>query len=240
MSQARTRRLLLCLLMSAFALGSVTRVTAEQIFFANGRSMSVKDYRIDGDIITVTLRQGGEASFDKSLVTAIRADEMPAVDDAAPAAAVVAPAVTAPQQSAKAVHAPLDSRPFADLIETVSLKHGIDPELVHALVMAESNYQPRAKSGAGARGLMQVMPETAEDFGIKGLYDPQNNLEAGVQYLKFLLTRFDLKRAIAAYNAGPENVRKYNGIPPFEETRDYVKRVYGTYTEMIRQTTAKR
>jgi soluble lytic murein transglycosylase-like protein len=239
MIQARPRRLLLCLLMSAFALGSVTRVTAEQIFFANGRSMSVKDYRIDGDIITVTLRQGGEASFDRSLVMAIRADEMPAVDEAAPAAAVVA-SVTALQQSARAAHAPLDSRPFADLIETVSLRHGVDPELVHAVVMAESNYQPRAKSGAGARGLMQVMPETAEDFGIKGLYDPQNNLEAGVQYLKFLLTHFDLKRAIAAYNAGPATVQKYNGIPPFEETRDYVKKVYETYTEMIRKTTAKR
>jgi soluble lytic murein transglycosylase-like protein len=226
--------------MSAFALGSVTRVTAEQIFFANGRSISVKDYRIDGDIITVTLRQGGEASFDKSLVTAIRADEMPAVDEPTPAAPVAAPPVAAPQQSARPVHAPLDSRPFADLIETVSLKHGVDPELVHAVVMAESNYQPRAKSGAGARGLMQVMPETAEDFGIKGLYDPQNNLEAGVQYLKFLLTHFDLPRAIAAYNAGPANVLKYNGIPPFDETRDYVRKVYGTYTEMIRKTTAKR
>jgi soluble lytic murein transglycosylase-like protein len=229
MLQARTGRLLLCLLMSAFALGSVTRVDAEQIFFANGRSMSVKDYRVDGNLITVTLRGGGEASFDKSLVTAIRADEMP---DEEPAVAVLpAPALL---QSARAAHAPLDARPFADLIETVSLRHGVDPELVHALVQAESNYEPHAKSNVGARGLMQVMPNTARDFGIRDLYDPQNNLEAGVQYLKFLLARFDVKRAIAAYNAGPANVRKYNGIPPFEETQNYVKKVYSEYLTSFR------
>ena len=124
-----------------------------------------------------------------------------------------------------AVHAPLDGRPFADLIETVALKHGIDPELVHAVVQAESNYQPRAKSRVGARGLMQVMPETARDFGITNLYDPQHNLEAGVQYLKFLLERFDVKHAIAAYNAGPTAVRRAGGIPPFKETQHYVTKV---------------
>ena len=78
MLQARPRRLALCLLMSAFALGSVTRVNAEQIFFANGRSMSVKDYRVDGNVITVTLRNGGEASFDTAVVAEIKPDEMPA------------------------------------------------------------------------------------------------------------------------------------------------------------------
>jgi soluble lytic murein transglycosylase-like protein len=216
--------------MSAFALGSVTRVTAEQLYFANGRSIAIKDYRVEGEIITVTLRNGGEASFEKALVTAIRADEMPPIEETASAAVV---ATRAPQQSARAAHAPLDARPFADLIETVALKHGVDPELVHAVVQAESNYEPRAKSPVGARGLMQVMPATAKDLGIKNLYDPQNNLEAGVRYLKFLLARFDLKRAIAAYNAGPANVRKYGGVPPFEETQNYVKKVSGTYYEKL-------
>lgn len=219
----------MCLLMSAFALGSVTRVTAEQLYFANGRSVAIKDYRVEGDFITVTLRSGGEATFEKALVTGIRPDEMPPVEEAAS----MAVAARAPQQSSRAAHAPLDSRPFADLIETVALKHGVDPELVHAVVLAESNYQPRAKSPVGARGLMQVMPATAKDLGINNLYDPQNNLEAGVRYLKFLLARFDLKRAIAAYNAGPANVRKYGGIPPFEETQNYVKKVSGTYYEKL-------
>jgi soluble lytic murein transglycosylase-like protein len=216
--------------MSAFALGSVTRVDAEQIFFATGRSMSVKNYRVDGNVITVTLRGGGEASFDKALVTAIKADELPDVEESA-VTVVMAPALL---QSARPAHAPLDARPFADLIETVSLKHGVDPELVHAVVQAESNYRPHAKSYMGARGLMQVMPNTARDFGIRDLYDPQNNLEAGVQYLKFLLARFDVKRAIAAYNAGPANVRKYNGIPPFQETQNYVQKVYSEYLTSFR------
>ena len=227
MLQARTKRLALCLLMSAFALGSVTRVNAEQIFFANGRFISVKDYRVEGDFITVTLRNGGEARFEKALVADIKADELPPVEPAMPILAVAAEASLL--QSARAAHAPLDARPFAELIEAVSLRHGVDPELVHAVVQAESNYEPRAKSHVGARGLMQVMPDTAKDFGIKNLYDPANNLEAGVQYLKFLLERFDLKRAIAAYNAGPTTVRKYRGVPPYEETRNYVKKVSETY-----------
>lgn len=226
MFRARAKRLALCLLMSAFALGSVTRVDAEQLYFANGRSMAIKAYRVEGDIITVTLRSGGEARFETALVTAIRPDELPPVDPAAPAA-VEAPRVL--RQSARAAHDPLDARPFADLIESVALTHGIDPELVHAVVEAESNYEPRAKSPVGARGLMQVMPATAKDLGISNLYDPQRNLEAGVQYLKFLLSRFDLKRAIAAYNAGPATVQKYGGVPPFEETQNYVKKVSSTY-----------
>jgi soluble lytic murein transglycosylase-like protein len=230
---ARTKRLALCLLMSAFALGSVSRVTAEQLYFANGRSIAIKDYRVDGDVITVTLRSGGQASFEKSQVMAIRADELPPIEEAASAAAAVPSDALAMRQSARAAHALLDARPFADLIETVSLKHGIDPELVHAVVLAESNYQPRARSRVGARGLMQVMPATAKDLGIGNLYDPQNNLEAGVQYLKFLLARFDLKRAIAAYNAGPAAVLKYGGIPPFAETQDYVRKVSGTYYQKL-------
>lgn len=227
MLQARTKRLALCLLMSAFAIGSVSRVSADQLFFTNGRMLSVKDYRIEGDLITVTLRNGGQASFNKAVVSDIKADEMP--EEVIPVAPVAPPAALA--QSARAAHAPLDSRPFADLIETVALRHGVDPELVHAVVEAESNYRPTAKSGVGARGLMQVMPSTAKDFGIKNLYDPHNNLEAGVQYLKFLLARFDLKRAIAAYNAGPGAVRKYKGIPPYRETQQYVKKVMKNFQD---------
>jgi hypothetical protein len=215
MTEARTKRIFFSLLLSAIVLGSASHLNAERIFFTNGRSMSVKDYHIAGDVVTVTLRHGGEAQFDKSIVARIEEDEVPDID-----ASVIA--------AAEATHATppvIDARPFAALIEAVALKHGVDPELVHAVVQAESNYRPQAKSGVGARGLMQVMPGTGADFGIRNLYDPQANLEAGVQYLKFLLARFNLKQAIAAYNAGPENVRKYGGIPPFQETQNYVKRV---------------
>lgn len=224
MFQARTRRLALCLLLSAFALGSVTRVDAEQIVFGSGRWISVKNYRVDGDVITVTLESGGQATFSTAVVAEIRPDELPL--DAAPESDLPPAAPTGPVVVG---HGPLDARPFAALIESVSLEHGVDPELVHAVVLAESNYEVRARSRVGARGLMQVMPETARNFGITNLYDPAHNIEAGVQYLKFLLARFDLPRALAAYNAGPTAVRRYGGVPPFAETQTYVRKVFDSY-----------
>lgn len=221
MTEARTKRFCFSLLMSAIVLGSASQLNAERIFFTNGRSIPIKDYHIAGDIITVTLRQGGDATFNRSIVSRIAPDEIPELDQSVIAAA-------------EATHGTspfLDGRPFAELIESISLRHGVDPDLVHAVIQAESNYRPAAKSQVGARGLMQVMPKTALAFGIKNLYDPQSNLEAGVQYLKFLLARFDLQRAIAAYNAGPENVRKYQGIPPFPETQKYVKQVLDNFQQ---------
>ena len=216
MREARNKRIYFSLLLSAIIVGSATQLSAERIFFANGRSMSVKDYQISGDVMTVTLRGGGQAIFDKSIIARVVSDEVPDVDETVAAAA-------------EASHAVVDGRPFAELIESVSERHGVDPALVHAVVQVESNYEPRAVSGMGARGLMQVLPSTAAEFGVRNLLDPQANLEAGVQYLKFLLTRFNLSQAIAAYNAGPAVVRKYRGIPPFPETQHYVKRVLAAF-----------
>jgi soluble lytic murein transglycosylase-like protein len=223
----KARRLVFSLLTAAMILASVAQINAEMIFFANGRTMSVKDYRVSGDTITVTLRNGGEATFHKSIVARIAPDEMPDPE----------PLVVTTIETAAVVHParkPLEARPFAELIETVALKHGIDPALVHAVVQAESNYRPSAKSQVGARGLMQVMPATARDLGVnsaKLLFDPQENLEAGVKYLKFLLGRFngDLTNAIAAYNAGPGAVQKYDGVPPYPETVNYVRKVLSNF-----------
>ncbi len=229
MRQGRARRFVFSLLTSAMVLAAVSQINAEVIFFANGRTMSVKDYRISGDTVTVTLRQGGEATFDKALISHIAPSEIPEE----PAVAVldaVAAAVGVPARD------PLEGRPFADLIETVSLKHGIDPALVHAVVEAESNYRARAQSHVGARGLMQVMPATGRDLGVTSaalLFDPQANLEAGVKYLKWLLARFDgdLTNAIAAYNAGPGAVARYRGVPPYRETQAYVKKVLANFEQ---------
>ena len=223
MTERRIKRIYFILALSVMVPSSVSRLNAEVIFFANGRSMAVKNYRIDGDVITVIFREGGEARFDASRVTRIAPDEFPE--------AIEAVTTDAGAAIAQVDTMSLAARPFAELIESVSVRHGIDPSLVHAVVEAESNYEPRAKSRVGARGLMQVMPATALDFGIRNLYDPQSNLEAGVQYLKFLLTRFNLTQAIAAYNAGPAAVRKYGGIPPFPETRNYVRKVLANFEQ---------
>ena len=218
-------RLWFTLLTAALVIASTTQLSAEVIIFANGRTMSVQDYRITGNTITVTLRQGGEAVFDRALVAHITPDEV-----VEPSEPTLANTTTAPASR----QTPLESRPFAALIETVSLKHGIDPALVHAVIQAESNYQPRAQSHVGARGLMQVMPATARDLGVKSarsLFDPQQNVEAGVKYLKFMLERFDgdLPTAIAAYNAGPGAVDKHAGIPPYPETQNYVRKVLANF-----------
>lgn len=227
MTQARSKRLFFGLLTSAMVLASVGQINAEMIYFANGRTLTVKDYRIAGDSITVTLLNGGEATFERAMVTQIAPDEVPPAEESAVAVAEPGPASG---QS----RLPLEARPFADVIETVSLKHGIDPALVHAVVEAESNYRPAARSHMGARGLMQVMPATAREVGVRSatsLFDPQANIEAGVRYLKSLLERFDgnLSKALAAYNAGPAAVLKYGGVPPFRETQAYVRKVLSLF-----------
>jgi soluble lytic murein transglycosylase-like protein len=101
----------------------------------------------------------------------------------------------------------------------------VDATLVRAVIQVESNYQPRARSRKGARGLMQLMPATARQYGVSNLYDPAANIDAGIRHLKSLLDRLPLTLALAAYNAGEATVQRFGGIPPFAETRSYIDRV---------------
>ncbi len=122
-------------------------------------------------------------------------------------------------------------------IEIYSRIYGVDEALVHSIIKNESCYKVTAKSPAGAIGLMQLMPQTAKEMKISNPWNPEQNIQGGVKYIAEMIKTFsgDLHLAVAAYNAGPGNVRKYKGIPPFRETRTYVKRVMGDFERMTRQ-----
>jgi soluble lytic murein transglycosylase-like protein len=121
--------------------------------------------------------------------------------------------------------------PFGDIIHAKAQKYDVDPVLVAAVVETESSFHSHARSQVGAKGLMQLMPRTGRWMGARNLYNAEQNVDAGAKYLKYLNARFDgnLTKTIAAYNAGEGNVRRYNGVPPFRETRSYVKRVMSRY-----------
>ncbi|RZB36999.1 MAG: hypothetical protein SRB2_01503 [Desulfobacteraceae bacterium Eth-SRB2] len=116
------------------------------------------------------------------------------------------------------------------VIQTAS-RHQVDPALVKAIIMAESGYNARAISKRGAKGLMQLMPATAQALGVEDVFNPKQNISGGVRYFKKLVTQFngDVELALAAYNAGSRNVRHYQGIPPFKATQHYIKKVFKYY-----------
>jgi len=116
---------------------------------------------------------------------------------------------------------------YDSIIRTIAGRYSIDPQLVHSIIRAESNYNPQAVSSKGAIGLMQLMPPTAKAYGVKDLYDPIENIEGGIKYLRDLIKTYnqDHELILAAYNAGPESVKKYKGVPPYPETVAYIQKV---------------
>jgi soluble lytic murein transglycosylase-like protein len=198
--------------------GPAATAGAEIVFLSSGRTLSIKGHRVDGESIILTLRNGGEVTCDKSLIEKIVADEVPYPEPTALQAA------TDVLQQAGTL---LQTTPYGELIASVSEAHGVDPMLVRALIKVESNYQAKARSPRGAMGLMQLMPSTAREYNVRNPFDPRTNLEAGIKHLKSLIDRFggEVGKALAAYNAGEGAVMKFNGIPPYRETRSYVSRI---------------
>jgi len=208
---------------AAFALlAPAARASAEIVFLSSGRTLSVKGHKVDGDNIVLTLRSGGEVTCDKDLITKIEPDEVPYVDPDAPKPqAPTAPAAVEQDGSL------LEGTPYGEIIASVSEAEGVNPMLVRALIQVESKFRPTARSRKGAMGLMQLMPSTAREYNVRNPFEPKANIEAGIKHLKTLIDRFgsSVELALAAYNAGPGAVEKFNGVPPYRETRDYVTRI---------------
>jgi hypothetical protein len=198
---------------------------ADLVVLSSGRVISASSVVLTADSATIRLRGGGEVTCDRSLIVRVDPDEMPWIDpDGAKAATQTAAADAAlgAAAPAKVVEIPAAYRTIINRLAGV---HGVDARLIHAVISVESAYRPRARSRKGARGLMQLMPATARQYGVRNAYQTAANLEAGVRHLKTLLDRFALRDAIAAYNAGEATVRRFGGVPPFRETRNYVERV---------------
>jgi hypothetical protein len=183
--------------------------SAEIVFLTSGRSMNVKSHRVDGNLVVLTLRGGGEVTCEASLIDRVAPDEVPYPEPEVPTEA-----------------ASLESVPYAAVIDQAATREGVDPRLVRAVIKVESAYQSEARSKKGAMGLMQLMPDTARRYAVANPFDPVSNIDAGVKHLKMLLGRFDgLALALAAYNAGEAAVERFRGIPPYPETQNYVRQV---------------
>lgn len=203
------------LLIAALAFALWRPASADIVHLATGATLSVERHELAGDRIVLHLRAGGSIVCDRSLVLRVTADEVPYPDPADEEEGTV---------SSSSASAPRTSR-FSHLIRAAAGRHGIDPRLLEAVIAVESNFEHRARSAKGAMGLMQLMPGTARQYAVDNPYDPARNIDAGARHLRLLLDRFELRLALAAYNAGEGAVRRHGGIPPFPETRAYVARI---------------
>jgi Transglycosylase SLT domain len=224
-----------CLLAFGFlAFGCLAPARAELVILVDGNVMKVADFQAEGDLAQLTFPHGGRITLPITRVERVVDDEVAPEPDPPPAAAALAEAI---REAAVPLHfeetdAKIPEGPYGPMIFETARRHSVNPQVVAALIGAESAGNPRAVSRKGARGLMQLMPATAERFGTRKekLYDPKENLEAGIRYLSWLVEQFpgDLSKVLAAYNAGENAVLRYGGIPPYRETRDYVRRIYST------------
>jgi len=183
-------------------------VRAEIAVLANGMTIKTTASRLEGEMIFLTVAGGGELGLAAEDVVSLLPDEI--VDEA----------LSLPEDAE-------EPRALARLARKIAERHGVDPDLVAAVVSIESAFVPDAVSHKGAMGLMQLMPATAASLGVSDPYDPEQNLDGGVRHLQTLLERYSGNRllALAAYNAGAAAVARHGGVPPFRETQEYVRKV---------------
>ena len=211
------------------ALALAPPAAAELVILEGGRHYKAKAYEVRGEQVRVALFTGGAVTLPLSRVERIVDDEVMPQPEAPPQAA---DALVPSFDWRFAEDQPVPAIPFGDLVYEAARRHQVNPALIAALIRAESAYKEKAVSHKGAQGLMQLMPATARRFGLSPgeAFIPSRNIEAGTRYLAWLLERFegDVARALAAYNAGEGTVDRYGGVPPYRETRTYVKRIYAT------------
>jgi soluble lytic murein transglycosylase-like protein len=204
------RRFLLLILLVSSGFG------AEVAVLGTGFRLRAERHETVGNVVRL-YNAGGFTEIDASLIEGFEKEE------SAPAVAVAAPPASPPPSPAK-------PGTLKEMIDTVAKKYDLPPEFIRSVIATESAYQPNAVSPKGAVGLMQLMPATAKAYGADAR-DPAQNLEAGTRHLRDLLVQYDgdSARALAAYNAGAGAVNKYNGVPPYSETQNYVYRVINRY-----------
>jgi soluble lytic murein transglycosylase-like protein len=183
---------------------------------------------IDENAIQLTFRNGGALTIPLGRIERILDDEVVQVEAVPEVKKMIAEGIF-PKRSwcYDAARGPIFRSKFDKMIVEAAKKFDVDAALISAVIKAESDFNPREVSHKGARGLMQLMPATAERFGVDNSFDPKANINAGVRYLRWLLDTFEgnADLAVAAYNAGEGNVWKYDGVPPFRETINYIHRI---------------
>ena len=198
--------ILFVLALAAFAAGA----RADYFVLRSGARLNVTAYQLVGERYRIQIN-GGSAEIAAADVIAIEPEEI---------------FISAPRM-------PLIQAPYGDMIQSAAKKYSVDADLIFSVIAAESNFNPRAISRRGARGLMQLLPATGTRFGVKDIFDPAQNIDAGTQYLRDLMARYrgDLVLTLAAYNAGPGAVQRYGRVPPYNETISYVQAIRKTYAQ---------
>jgi Transglycosylase SLT domain len=206
---------------SFFVLGSLTvaasAARADYVVLRSGARLDVTGYEILPDRYILHLK-GGVAEVPLNEIVGIE-----------------------PEEIFDPIETPLnDKTPFEKLIRAAAERYGMDADLIHCVVAIESNFNPKAVSPKKASGLMQLLPQTAAQYHVKNIFDPEENINAGTQYLKELLAKYkNLTLALAAYNAGPERVDQYGRrVPPYLETMKYVQRIAKSYAKIKAESAA--
>jgi transglycosylase-like protein with SLT domain len=200
--------------LALLGLGVAAPARADIAVLMNGQTMKIKTVRVEGELIWLGLKTGGELGLPPDQMLGVIPDE------------VLDEVLKARSESE-----------LERLAREAAERHGLDPDLVMAVVSVESAFQPRAVSPKGARGLMQLMPPTARELGVQDAFDPAANLDGGSRHLSALMARYngDLNKALAAYNAGQGAVDRHRGVPPYRETRDYVRKVLRKYEDASKE-----